>query len=917
MNNQSTAILAIVLLLFGPIIQAQTPSDPLLNLPIQANFQNKNLLEIFSSLEASYPIQFFYKEEWLTRSPKSLSAEGIPLREVMDQLLQGTTLSYVQYGESALIVGRQFDLAELSGFTYESFVKNIGQLDQQPLSERIPSVVIGDSLIRPLPSTARITGAMYDRESEEPLAFARVTFPELGTGTLTNSLGQFTLTLPTGKHFVKFESEGFEPLDRQLLVYSDGKFEVDMIYSAFQMEEVLLEAEESGQSMESVAAGKVEISMIDLRRLPPLMGEIDIINAILLLPGVSSTGEASTGFNVRGGNIDQNLVMQAGNMIFNSSHLFGFFSIFNPDVVSQVSLYKGHIPAQFGGRVSSVLDVDIQDGSFRRTNGTGAIGLFSSRFAINGPLKLKRSSYLLALRAAYPNILTGFVESTGDIEASSAYYGDVTFKVTQKIGEQGKLSLFGYGSQDKFEFSENFGFDWDTYNVGLNYQQIFSENFSLRLDLNAGRYQSEVFNSQEGNASTNTMGVDNLHSKLNFLWVPSYKHTFHAGVEGTLYDLVPNEERPLGEFSSIIPVTAEKDQGLELGIYVNDEYNINNFLSVSLGLRFVNFQNMGPFTENIYEPDQPRSDETVIGRFTYNSGESITSFNKFEPRVSMRGLIDESTSLKLSYNRMHQFIHLLSNTASATPVDIWQVSNNYFPAQQADNFSLGFFKNFGGKAWETSLEGFYRNMQGLVVPKNFAELLGTPNIETEVLNAVGEAYGAELNVKRNFGRFKIEGAFTYARSFRRTEDNLGGENLNDGDWFPSDFDTPLDLALTTQYQFTNNQVFSVSFIYRTGRPISAPENILELYPSWRIPIFSERNQFRIPDYHRLDISYTADESVFKSRKFSSRVTLSFYNVYARQNAYSVYFQRRGAGYSALQVSILGTILPFFSYSFDF
>ena len=917
MNNQTAAVLGIVFILFGPILRAQAPSDPLLNIPIQANFQEKNLLEIFSSLEASYPIQFFYREEWLTRSPRNLIAEGIPLREVMDRLLQGTTLSYVRYGESALIVGRQFDLADLSGFSYESFVENLGQLDQQPLSSGIPSVVVGDSLLRPQPTQARITGSLYDRESEEAIVGARISLPNLGTGTFTDSLGEFSLTVPTGKHLINFSSDGFEPLDRQLLAYSDGEWDVEMIYSAYQMEEVLLEAEESGQSMESVAAGKVEISMIDLRRLPPLMGEIDIVNAILLLPGVSSTGEAATGFNVRGGNIDQNLVMQAGNMIFNSSHLFGFFSIFNSDVVSQVSLYKGHIPAQYGGRVSSVLDVDIQDGSFRRTNGTGSVGLFSSRFAINGPLKLKRSSYLVALRGAYPNILTQFFESTGDVQSTSAYYGDVTLKLTQKIGEQGKLSLFAYGSQDKFEFSDNFGFDWDTYNLGLNYQQIISEKFSFRLDLNGGRYQSEVFNSQDGNGSVNTMGVDNLHGKLNFLWVPNYKHTFHAGVEGTFYDLAPNEEKPLGEASAIIPVTAEKDQGLELGVYLNDEFNLNNFLSISLGLRYAHFENWGPFTENIYEPNQPLSDETVIDQIVHDSGDRITTFDKIEPRISMRGLINESTSVKLSYNRIHQFLHLLSNTASATPVDIWQVSNNYFPAQQADNYSLGFFKNFGGKAWETSIEGFYRNMQGLVVAKNFAQLLGTPNIETEVLNAVGEAYGAELNVKRNFGRFKIEGAFTYARSFRRTEDNLGEESLNDGDWFPSDFDTPLDLALTTQYQFTNNQVFSVSFIYRTGRPISAPENILELYPSWRIPIFSERNQFRIPDYHRLDISYTADESVFKSRKFSSRVTLSFYNVYARENAYSVFFQRRGAGYSALQVSILGTILPFVSYSFDF
>lgn len=917
MTNRLIAILGIVYLFLGMRVFGQSPTDPLLDIPIQANFQNKNLLEIFTELEAQYPIQFFYKEEWISREPKSIQENSIPLGDLMERLLAGSTLSFVRYGNTALIVGRQFDLADLSGFSYESFVENLDQLDQQPRSSNIPRIVVGDSLLRPLPVRATIRGSLYDRETEEAIIGARITFPDLATGAFTDTLGNFSITIPTGNHLVSVEADGFESLERQLAAYSDDTWDVPMIYSAYQMEEVLLEAEESGQSMESVAAGKIEISMVNLRKLPPLMGEIDVVNAILLLPGVTNSGEASSGFNVRGGNIDQNLILQAGNMIFNSSHLFGFFSIFNPDVVSTVSLYKGHIPAQYGGRVSSVLDVEIMDGGFRRTKGSGSLGLFSSKFAINGPLKLNRSSFLIAVRGAYPDLLTNYVENSADVEQSSAYYGDVTLKLTQKIGEQGKLSLFGYGSQDKFEFSENFGFKWDTYNLGLSYQQILSNQLSFRLDANGGRYRSEVFNTQGSNGSLNTMGVDTHRGKLNVLWVPNLKHTIHIGAEGTFYNLPPNEEQPFGDNSTLLPVIAEKDQGLEAGVYVNDEFSLNNFLSVSLGFRLAYFQTMGPFTENVYEPGQARNAQNVINTVTYEEGETITSFIKPEPRVSLRGLINESTSVKLSYNRMHQFIHLLSNTASATPVDIWQVSNNYFPAQQADNYSLGFFKNFQGKAWETSIEGFYRNMDGLVVPKNFAELLGTPNIETEVLNAIGEAYGAELNVKRNFGRLRIETAFTYARSFRRTEGNFGDETINQGDWFPSDFDTPIDLAITTQWQFTNNQNLSVSFVYRKGRPISAPENILELYPSWRIPIFSERNQFRIPDYHRLDISYTADESIFKKRSFSSRITLSLYNVYARENAYSVFFQRRGPGYDAFQVSILGTILPFFSYSFEF
>ncbi|MEM6804356.1 MAG: carboxypeptidase-like regulatory domain-containing protein [Bacteroidota bacterium] len=906
----------LTVLLIRPL-KAQSDQQALLNTKITADFSGQNLLQVFYSLEQRYPVQFFFKEEWIPREGITESFKGVALGEVLKKLIKDQGLDYVQFGPSALIVGRKSDIVSLESFSYDQYVADVDAASKKEKSVINKLSIVGDSTIRPLPTSAKITGTIYDVESEDILPGAQIVFPKLQKVAFADENGNFEIDIPTGRHEVSIEAPGHEKVSTFLLAYSDADWDVPLYYTAYELNEVVLEGESAGQNRNSAEAGRVNISIVDIKKRPALLGEVDIVNTVLLLPGVSTVGESASGFNVRGGNVDQNLIMQAGNIIFNSSHLFGFFSVFNPDVVQNVSLYKGHIPAQYGGRVSSVLDVDIKDGSFRTIKGTGSVGLFSSKFSLNGPIVKEQSSFVIALRGAYPNVLTNYIDNVPEVGQSSSYYGDATIKLTQKLGDNGKIALFGYGSRDFFRFSEDFGFSWDNYMASLSWTQIYNSQLSSKLDIKAGRYFSNFFNATGIEGTTNDAGVNNYGFKANMQYNPNRKHNFNFGIEGNFYDILDNETRPFGDNSAVLARTAAKDQGIELGAYINDDFDLNDFIRFSAGLRFSSFANVGPYDVNIYEENRIRTDETLVNTISYGEGETIKTFANIEPRVSLRIRFDETSSMKASYNRVNQYLHLISNTASTTPIDIWQVSNDYFPAQRADNYSLGFFKDFGVKTWKTSLEFFYRDMGGLVVTKDFASLLGKPAIETEVLNAEGYAYGSEFSIKRNFGKLDIDLSFTYARTFRRAANNPEGVTVNNGEFFPADFDSPININLSAKWQQRSTRTFGINFLFRSGRPVSAPEGVFPLYPSLLVPTFTERNTLRIPDYHRLDFSYTFDDGLVNKRRFKTDLTFSVYNAYGRKNPFSVFFRREGLEYRAFTLSVLGTILPFVSYNFRF
>jgi len=907
----------LLFLLCVQALKAQPGRDLLLSTSVTYNTQDQSLGQVLDSLERRFGVQVFYREEWLPREPVNQNFVREPLEDVFKNLLYPVQLDFIRYDATSIIVGRRADLLRLEDFSYESFLSTVAGLDEGAQVVDVSRVVRGDSNLRPLPIEATLVGTVYDLETEEPLPGAQITVPDARQGGYADSLGRYEITLPTGTWQVFIEASGREKRQVEVTVFSNDRWDIPLAYTAYSLDEVLVEANNDGQSTQSVQVGKVELSARKIRQIPALLGEADVVNAILQLPGVSNTGDGASGFNVRGGNVDQNLIMQEGNVIFNSNHLFGFYSVFNPDMIKRVTLYKGHIPAEYGGRTSSVLDVEMEDGSFRNLKGRGSLGLFSSRLSFQGPIIKDKTSFIISGRGAYPSFLTQYVERNRDVRLSSAYYADGTAKITQKLGEGGKLSLFGYWSTDFFRFAEDLGFSWQNFSAGLKWQQILTEKVSLRVQASRGSYASSFFTNNSTQSVRHDNGVDHWRGSTNLQIVPSRSHNINLGVDGTLYDMRPDERTPFNEESVIQPFTAPKDQGLELGAYISDEFDLGNYLRFYVGVRASYFQARGPATVFSYTEGLPRIIENVADSTVYGPGDPIETFQNIEPRVSARIRLNETSSFKLSYNRLFQYVHLLSNTASATPIDLWQISNTHFPDQRSDNYSLGFFKDFDARTWQTSIEFFYRDMTGLVVARDFASFLGNAHIETEVLNAVGQSYGAELRIKRELGKLDLELGATYARTFRRTVDNPIGEFVNRGEWFPADFDTPININISARYKPRVTRTFSVNFTYRSGRPVTVPTGVISIYPSWDIPVFSDRNQFRIPAYHRLDIAYTFDDGLVSRRRFKTDLTFSIYNLYGRANPFSVFFRKEGREFKAFQLSILGTVLPFISYNFRF
>ena len=704
----------------------------------------------------------------------------------------------------------------------------------------------------------------------------------------------------------------------KIWVYTDGKWEIDLNFTAYQLEEVTLEAEGENKNVNSIQSGVIRLSPVRIRNTPNLMGEVDVLNAVALLPGVSTVGEAARGINVRGGNIDQNLILQDGSLIFNTAHLLGFFSVFNPDMVKGVTLYKGNIPAQYGGRIASVLEVELEDGSYRRYRGRGSVGLLASKFSVGGPIVKGKTSFLAGIRAAYPDLAIALIDQKNqDLKNSSAYYGDFTLKLSQKIGQTGTLSFTGYASTDYFRFAQEFGYGWQTLNGSLKWNQIYTDRLSSNLQVSAGTYQSNFFGNRGSESSEITNGINTFRLHAYVLAVPISSHTVHVGVEANYYDIAPNSLTPFGFESSIAPRSIAKGQGLETGIFINDEFQLTNFLGLSLGLRWSHFSNLGPGQVFSYEETAAREVFTITDTTFLGSGQTIEQFSGLEPRIALRVNLDEGTSVKFSYNRMFQYTHLLSNSAAATPVDLWELAGRYVPAQRSHSFSVGLFKNLRNNTWQLSGELYYRKVDGVVINRDFARLLLNEHIETELLEGEGKSYGGELSVQYRIARWDFRLAYTYSRTLRRTLDNPGGQSVNGGEWFPADFDTPHNISLTGQWKIRKRSSLGVNFVYRSGRPVTAPIGLYELYPNWNLPAFSERNQFRIPAYHRIDLSYTLDNQVVKRQRFKSEFVFSVYNLYSRKNAFSVFFQNTPRGLLAQQLAVLGTILPTVSYNFRF
>ena len=915
-------ILIISLLLFCSYnIKGQEIHDLLIN----GDYRNASLFEILEDISTRYPVQFLYKSSWLGEDKITISYTESSIDEVLTDLTKDSDLNFIYYYDAIILAPSHQLTREFSREYFQIKNRQKDLIKSQKWTTASTIINLGDSSDYSISDNVEVHGSVKDQLTGEPLTGVNLQFEALDFTISTDQNGKFSLRIPTGYNLLQISYIGYETQKVVLQVFNSSDLNILLAPDAYELEEVMITGETDDNNVQSVVMGVTRLKPQQIENLPVFLGEPDVIKGLLTLPGVSTVGEGAGGFNVRGGSIDQNLILQDEALIFNSSHALGFFSIFNSDAIQEVELYKGHIPAQYGGRLSSVLNVKLKGNNADKLKGKGGIGMVSSRMVLEGPIRSKKSkesgrspktTFLLGGRITYSDWVLKLI-NIPDIKNSSGYFYDFNVKLSHRYSDKGMITGTYYQSYDKVQFSDDYGFSWKNNAASLIWNHMITPDISSTFSASMGNNENLSFEPTGINAFTLTNGIDNFRIKEDILISSFKKHTLVTGVEYINYSIRPDDIEPRGDQSSVIQESVLKDDGHELGIYVNDEYILNHLFSFAFGLRYNAFQQLGPSTVYIYEEGQPKIPESIIDTISYNSGEAVKTFQNWMPRFSMKYSLNPSTSLKLSYNRTSQFIHLVSNSTAALPVDFWLVSGPYYAPETSNNFSIGYFRNFLNNVWETSLEVYYRQMNNVIEYKDLAELLLNDHLETELLSGIGKGYGAELFIRRKKGRLNGWLSYTYSRSYVKIDEDIPQETINNGEWFPSRLDKPHNFNLVLNYNFNKSNFFSANFTFSSGRPIAVPGSYY-IVDGIVIPEFTDRNEFRLPDYHRLDISYTIKRNVIKKKRYKDSFTFSLYNLYGRKNTYSVFFRKNVAtGGNAYRLSVLGTIFPSITYNLEF
>ena len=775
------------------------------------------------------------------------------------------------------------------------------------------TIVIGQESFQQGPF--RISGKITDQNTGESLIGVSIYVEELKSGTFTDEDGNFELTLRKQLYTLRISLVGHVTKNISVSVFGSGRLQIKLLEDQTLLEGVVISGYDPTKNVKSTDLGKVELSIATIETLPPFIGEVDIIKSITLLPGVSTVGEAAAGFNVRGGGADQNLILIGGAPIYNPSHLFGFFTAFNADVVSGVTLHKGGIPAKYGGRSSSILDVNYKKGNFSTWQGKVSLGTISSKATIEGPVIKDKVSLLMSGRLSHINWFTNNVKSP-TVKNSSASFYDGNILLTANVNENNSIAYNYYSSSDDFRIESDTTVGWKNEIQSINWNSSLTNKLGLDLAFYQSKYQFSIFNESGTNDFELNSSILDQGVNIDFVFKLNEKNKLDFGAQAKYLTIDPGELIPGNTESGINPRKIENERAREMGVYLNYNTELSKRLAFSVGLRYDAYAYLGSKTIYQYAPNLPRNEQNIIGQINYESGEVIKNYDGYGPRASIRYSIGDNTSVKLGYNTMYQFIHLISNTSTIAPTDVWKLSDLNLKPQRVTQYSMGLFKNWSNDKIETSLEAYYKDFENIVEYKNGAQLVLNDFLETELLNGLGKAYGIEAFIKKNSGRLTGWASYTYSRSVRKILSPFEEEQVNLGDWFPSNFDKPHDFTIVGIFNISRNTSFSANFSYSTGRPVTLPAAKFN-YDGFQLAYFEERNGARIPDFHRLDLSLKFKfDSQYKL--LGGDWTLTIINAYGRKNPFSVFFDDVfGKPPGAFKLSVIGVPIPSLSYAFKF
>ncbi|MCU0447003.1 MAG: TonB-dependent receptor [Microscillaceae bacterium] len=760
-----------------------------------------------------------------------------------------------------------------------------------------------------------INGTIKDAKNGETLIGVTVLIQELQTGNVSNEYGFYSLTLPAGAYTLKYSYIGYGTQEQKIELKSNQVIDIQLKEDNQTMQEVIVEAkkEDADLNVKSLEMGVSRLDIGQIRKTPALLGEADLIRALQMTPGVSTVGEGATGFNVRGGSIDQNLILMDEAPVYNSAHLFGLFSVFNPDAVKDVKLVKGGIPAQYGGRLSSVLDIRMKEGNNQRFSGSAGIGTVSSRLTLEAPIVKDQGSFVIAARRSYADLFLK-LSSDPSLRNNTAYFYDLSAKANYKFSQKDRVFISGYFGRDVFKFDDDFQSDWGNATATLRWNHLFSQKLFANFTAIYSNYNYSLGIPSGTQAFDWDSKIINYNLKGDLNWYLTPHNTLNFGASALWYQMQPGKSRPTSPESIFNVIDLQEQNAVEYAAYLDHEWKISSRLSLQYGLRLSMYQLLGEGTYYDYEGELEKR-KTAVNPRTYAKGETVAQYFNPEPRLSVRYEVSPTASLKASYNRMAQYLHLISNTTAASPTDVWTPSTQNIKPEIADQVALGYFQNFKNNTFEASIEAYYKTMSNQIDYVNGANLLLNPKLEGELLYGIGRSYGLELYIKKNTG--KLNGWVSYTLS--KSERKIDGTNNNQ--WYNAKYDRTHILNVVAIYDPTPRWSLSANFAYATGVATTFPNAAYE-YDGIIVPHNTDnaRNNYRVPAYHRLDFSATLNGKKRPNRRIETNWVFSIYNVYARRNPFTVFFRQNPDNLQqtqAVRFSVFGSILPSVTFNAKF
>ena len=873
---------------------------------ISASFDNAPMNEFLELLRKDYHLNVFYKDTWIQPYSITRNFKETPLIQALNLVFYEHDLTFrIMRGNLLFIFPRAADQRLES-------LKD-GQV-----------LVVGDPMNTGRYRTAEVSGRVLSGKDSQPLTGAVVYCPGFSKGTTTDMEGKFSLVLPTGDHNLQISFMGFQVSHVSIRLIEDGSLDFELFEESHAISEITI----TGQATDIPRSqtGLIRMSAKEIRQLPSLMGEVDILKGLSLLAGVQTVGELSSGYNVRGGNTDQNLLLVSGSPVFNSSHLFGFLSLINPDLVSDIRLYKGGIPPRFGERTASVMEIDLKEGNPDVIRVSGGLGLINSRLSVDGPLfRNKKLTLAAGGRSSHINWILRQIPDLELSRSKTSFY-DFSGKMAYKLNPRNKATMTAYISKDEFSTSSTTVSEYGNFLGSFGLVSGFGENLSGNLLLSFSRYDFRLSDyamgsNQEAYFLKNS--IDYLSCNYQFNYLPHPLHKLEAGLKAIGYLINPGKVTPMEETSLIKLKTMGIEKGIEWAGYFSDEMMISAAFSLNFGIRFSQFGNYGSPVVYVYEEGKPRISANVTDSLLFKRNEVIRSYGGPEPRVSLNYDLSSSAVVKLNFQRTRQYVFQLSNNAVISPAETWKTSDYHLKPLISDQISIALEKNLPERGIDLTSEIYYKKLDNLVEYKNGAKLLMNEHIETSLIPSEGYSWGIELSAGKRQGRMTGYVSYVYSRVMKKTESRFSDENIGGGNYYPSQYDKPHDFSLTTTYNISRRWRISGNFVFISGRPVTLPELKYD-YAGQQMVYYSDRNKYRMPPYHRADIALTFDENLRVRRMWKGSWTFSVYNLYGRHNPYSVYYRKSDPSigqnyrtYSLYKLSVIGVPVPSITYNFRF